>query len=173
MSNFTIFIRTDGHTDIGLGHLMRCLSIAEYITENTRNKTKFIISKKSACDFAQLSDKEVYILDNGKGDKNEALEIVDLVRKEKGHMILTDSYLLSEQFYKVLRSEIPTVPVMVVDDMGEKASFPVTGFINFGLVADKKLYPAELLKYSALGPEYFPLRNEFFAESKSTLKKIT
>lgn len=164
METFTIYIKTDGFEEIGLGHLMRCLTIGDCMDECSDMDVRYIINEKSIDFFSKYSNKRPYILSNTDADNGEAMEICALLQKKHAHLLITDTYLASKDFYSLLRKKIPSVPVLVIDDAGEKADFPVSGFINFNVSANKDVYPATLSKYSAIGSKYYPLRKEFCNE---------
>lgn len=165
---FLIFIRVDGSGDIGLGHLMRCRAIADSLASYPSLEIKFIISSLTERDAATLPEDCVYSLLSSDGNKKEALELGKIMSQQKVDLLITDSYFLSDRFYVTLKAQNPVVPVIAIDDFGEKADMLLSGFISFGLSADRSLYPSNLLKYSAIGPEYFPLRREFLlARSKN------
>ena len=157
---YLIFFRSDGYSEIGLGHLIRSLSIADAINSNYTVDIKFIIRPKSAVTLKQISNSMEFIEINNKEEENESLCVADIVGGEKGDILITDSYQHSIQYYKILRKQMPTVPVIAIDDFGEKADYPVAGIINCGIASYKEYYPANLLKNSAIGPEYFPIRRD-------------
>jgi spore coat polysaccharide biosynthesis predicted glycosyltransferase SpsG len=47
MKKFIVIIRVDGHFKIGLGHLIRSLTIADYLSDHKNVTVKFIITKKT------------------------------------------------------------------------------------------------------------------------------
>jgi spore coat polysaccharide biosynthesis predicted glycosyltransferase SpsG/2-polyprenyl-3-methyl-5-hydroxy-6-metoxy-1,4-benzoquinol methylase len=161
MKKFIVIIRVDGHFKIGLGHLIRSLTIADYLSDHKNVTVKFIITKKTRKFFNEFSKRTPLVLNDSSGGLREAVELVSIARREKAGLLITDSYYLKKELYALLRSNIPTLPVLAIDDWGEKAGYPVMGFVNFGLPADKIVYPKALQKYSLLGARYFPLRKEF------------
>ena len=168
---FTIYIRVDGNREVGLGHLNRCLAIASFLEEKSNIQVKFIIGPESFQESGWLINCDTYMLQSSNGNKDEALEVARIVKRGNGDLLLTDSYNLNKAFYETLRFTLPTMPVIAIDDCGKNAKFPVVGFINAGLGADASLYPSDLLKYCAIGPEYFPVRKELLQKSHNPLMK--
>jgi spore coat polysaccharide biosynthesis predicted glycosyltransferase SpsG len=54
----------------------------------------------------------------------------------------------------------PILPILAFDDYGEKRTFPVHGFINPSISANRQWYPEYLLKSSYIGPHFFLLRSD-------------
>ena len=157
----SIIIITGGNSEIGLGHYQRCLSISYFLFKLYHIETKYIIFTNSDKNFLLQNKCQIIYQINEKNVNCDALNIVDVTRKEKVGLILTDTYILPRKFYSILREKLPTIPIIAIDDNGEKANYPVSGFICCNLAANKNLYPSALLKYSAIGPAFFPLRKEF------------
>lgn len=168
---YSVLVITDGSTDIGAGHIKRSLALNERLNEYKGIRTSFIVGPKSDLEFAQSQLGPVQMLASVENGKDNARQVKEIVNNENISLVLTDTYQLDTEFYKTMRVEIPTTPVIVVDDFGEKADYPVSGYISFGLSADKSLYRRELLNLSAVGPKFFPLRSEFLDISPKKLSR--
>jgi len=159
--NHSIIIITGGNSEIGLGHYQRCVTISYFLFKLYHIEAKYIIFRNSDKEFLLNNKCQIIYQINEKNGNSDALNIVDIARKEKAGLIITDSYILPCRFYSILREKLPTIPVIAIDDNGEKANYPVSGYICCNLAANPNLYPSALLKYSAIGPAFFPLRKEF------------
>ncbi len=155
-----IGFRVDANSEIGTGHLMRCLAIAEkikaqgyevhFFTVDAIN-TKLIEEKGFRChvlkgvyteiekDYSQLS-----VLISGLGVK----------------VLLVDSYFVSQSYLKKL---CDLVKVIYIDDLHEMV-YPCDLLINYTIFADKidysQMYKGTNTKL-LLGCNYVPLREEF------------
>ncbi len=171
MNKFLVAIRVDGYTAIGLGHLVRSLTVAEFLSDLPGFSVQYIISRRTMPFFSRFTKKKAYILKRTGGGVLEARETARFLKDERAALLLTDSYLLNRRFYSTLRTIIPTVPVLAIDDQGEKARYPVAGVINFNLGADASLYPRAQHLQSFIGHRYFPFRKEFIKQRALYRKK--
>ena len=181
-----VLIRADGNQQVGVGHVMRCLSIADAFKEKNEevifataddNMKETIESRGYLCVCINSDYKD--LCSDYRCDKY--LELI-----QGANIILVDSYFADEEYYRELRSVIESsktiddnsdllkkisARIVCMDDLCEKA-VPVDILINYNIYADKKKYDdlygcsnyemPELI----LGPEYAPLRKEF-SEGKS------
>ena len=93
------YIRADGNTHIGMGHVMRCLSIADAAYElDKENKAVFIVAdmdcQKMICDRGY----EVKVLNTDYMDMESEIAILKTFIK-KTDVILVDSYQVTNNYY--------------------------------------------------------------------------
>ncbi len=156
------YIRADGNSAIGMGHVMRCLSIAEAAYRGKNIKPVFIIADRD-CE-AMISDRgfESIVLNTDYRDmESEILKLSEILNKDD--IILVDSYQVTVKFYKELGRICKTA---CLEDMGEP--YPVDVLINYNIYGpllkdkyennhDRENLPQEVY----LGLEYMPLRELF------------
>lgn len=156
-------IRADGNSQIGAGHLMRCLTIADELSKLTDNrKILFLCADKQSAELAASRGYETFVLESDPSNMEEELpaweEISD---KDKiTNVIIVDSYSVTNQYLCKIRKY---GYVMLLDDMGEQ-HFCVDGVINYNAFADRKQYEnlyrtgnTDLI----LGSDYVPIRPQF------------
>lgn len=151
LAKIRVGILVDTNPISGLGHINRCLGIAEGFKENGVEAI-FIINNLYP---------SINIIDSGfKVIQSEIVcnILVYKVINQKIQIIIIDSYSLNKDFFIELRDKIPEVIILLIDDDGSRADYPVDGFINFNLGAEASLYPLALQQYSVIGPEFYPLR---------------
>lgn len=160
-----IWFRADGGKDIGTGHVMRCLSIADALRQ-MGEQTCFLMADDSAVPLLERQGQEYRILDSSYLHPEEELEILlPLLAESPDSVFLADSYYVTEAYLHRIRVHMP---VCYMDDRGI-SGLPVDLLINYNIFADISLYtcPAgEETKYQLeteylLGTEYAPLRREF------------
>lgn len=154
-----IGIRADGNSKIGMGHLMRCLSIAQALKEEEMKVLFFTAAQESAA----------VILERGfacevTGVPYDRMEeelpfLCDALRKNGVNLLLTDSYQVTERYMAAL-NEI--CPVFYLDDTGEKI-YPSFGLINYNIYGDLLPYRKRVSEKTKLllGSKYAPVRAEF------------
>jgi UDP-2,4-diacetamido-2,4,6-trideoxy-beta-L-altropyranose hydrolase len=159
--NKTLLIRADGSEQIGLGHLMRCLAIAQgYIQEGGQVAllTKLnLISVKESLIQSGVDVIHLGVQAGGESDISETLDQADRLGAE---WILLDGYHFQAAFHHALKRGGKRV--LLMDDHGTLDSYSADLILNQNINADANMY---LPKLSAgrllLGCQYSCLRSEF------------
>ncbi len=141
--SMNIIIRTDASNMIGTGHVMRCLTLAEKLTQNYQAKITFICrdlpgNLSEVIKFKGFGFKLLAFSPENKGqysktppnddydkwlgvrledDAKETLENV-LEFNEKIDLLIIDHYALDIKWEKVLRSKVEKI--MVIDDLANR-----------------------------------------------------
>lgn len=178
-----LYIRADGNTEIGMGHVMRCLSIAEAVAETDgQPKPVFITADEGCCHLITDRGFQSIVLNTDYRDMiSELPQLAKLLNKEND-IILVDSYQVSVEYYAALGQ---FAKVACLEDMGEP--YPVDLLINYNIYGTQLVanyqkplgskeqschgrYPRQVL----LGTEYMPLRKAFQKPSEYVVKdKVT
>lgn len=155
-----IYFRADGNSQIGMGHLLRCASIAQRVLKYT--KCIFLCSDDKSAQVVRKLRIDTEVLNTAPFSIEEA----DLIgSKLNGNdLILTDSYLVTADYLLRLKEKSK---VVYIDDL-VKDAFDVDALINYNSYASKEEYlylykdtpPANLPTFW-LGSRYVPLREEF------------
>lgn len=150
-----ILFRSDGNSDIGSGHIMRCLSIADAIQDNDE-KCVFVTSCNQSADFIRSKGYICYSLDSDYRNMDEELHrFIALIEKLHPQRIVIDSYFVTEKYLMSLR-ELSVI--VYIDDLNA-FDYPVDMLINYNIYGEDVLYPSG--KKYVLGTKYVPLRKEF------------
>lgn len=159
--NRTLLIRTDGSSQIGTGHVMRCLTLAQ-VWSKAGGNVLF-----AGAEFPEgLSNRidqwtsTVHRLDSQPGSQRDATRTANIANQHDAQWIVVDGPHFSADYL----SELNTSParVLLIDDMGERAHYSTDIVLNQNLHADEEMYAnrssdTELL----LGPDYVLFRDEF------------
>lgn len=155
-----IFIRSDGGKDIGLGHVMRMLVLADELrkssevificTDTPNNKFEAGIRKINESNFKVVKIRELNYVD----------EIINIQKKYNMDLLITDSYNVDEEYFIKLKQYFKVTGY--VDDVN-KCKMDVDFIINqninaFDLNYDKTVNDNTKL---FLGTKYSMLREEF------------
>lgn len=167
-------IRADGNTAIGMGHVMRCLSIADAMVE-AGIRPVFMTADRECVSMIEDRDFEVYVLGTDYRDMESELPIIEQYihagnRQAGGQpVILVDSYQVTDAYYIGLRQ---MAKVACLEDMGQ--SYPVDLLINYNIYGPNLIYDNKIATDILLGTEYQPLRKEFQQDIAYIVKdKIT
>jgi len=150
-----VFFRADGNSEIGLGHITRCLALAEMIIE------------KFQCSFA-VQTADPTILDQISRicsakvlkDHNEKT-FTNLLNGEE--IVVLDGYHFGTDYQKTIKSK--GSKLVCIDDL-HSIHFVADVVINHSLKASSDQYSREPYTTIYTGSKYMLLRKEFFEASK-------
>ncbi|MDE6847072.1 MAG: UDP-2,4-diacetamido-2,4,6-trideoxy-beta-L-altropyranose hydrolase [Lachnospiraceae bacterium] len=165
-----IYFRTDGNSNIAMGHIMRCLAIARACAKKGSN-VKFIVSDRQSLTLIQKSftvphEFEVYCLNSDYTTPTEeltalyALFIQDKTAENNSKpWIFVDSYYATPSYLLSLREHFR---VAYLDDL-RSFDCPVDLVINYDTDKDCDHYANA--DHKLLGVQYTPLREQFSTSS--------
>lgn len=156
-----VIIRADAGPAIGIGHLMRCLALAEELEPRGYRVTLVTKGEHPALDYATLAGvSRVEVLPQEVGIEAELSRLASLVRTMGAEAIVLDGYAFDRAYQQRLRPLGPTL--LCVDDLA-------AGPFDCDLVLNQNLGPgpgdyAGLITPETrllLGPAYALLRRAF------------
>lgn len=163
-----LYIRADGNKEIGMGHIMRCLSIAD-AAKGYGIEAAFLLADDTCCTLIKNRGFQTIVLGTDYRDMlSELGKLAEIVSSQKD-MILVDSYQVSAEYYRCL---MEITRVACLEDMGE--AYPVDLLINYNIYAPKlqALYEAQKApKRILLGTKYLPLRKDFLSDTEYEIKE--
>lgn len=183
---YNIAIRADGGPAVGMGHIMRCLAIAEelknlgcrvyFLGRYTQglNKAKdmgfesfeIIIPLKPQCNTHNMKKSGTHITTATGFNYGSVEEIEDdisatfkIIKQQGCDLILVDKYNLSSEYFNKFREF--DVKVAFIDDLNLfrcSADIIINGNINAKMLGYKECFTNQKL---LLGTKFTPLRGEF------------
>lgn len=181
-----IIFRTDASLQIGSGHVMRCLTLADELRqrgvgitfvcrEHPGNLISMIEGKgypvvrlaQSADEFTEAADDVAHSAWLGVTWQQDVAETIKAMKKELPGWLIVDHYALDRRWEEALRPHVGRI--MVIDDLADRAH-------DCDLLLDQNLYQAMEQRYDdmvaeschkLLGPKYALLRPEFVAARKN------
>jgi UDP-2,4-diacetamido-2,4,6-trideoxy-beta-L-altropyranose hydrolase len=155
--NEVVVVRPDVGSDVGLGHLRRCLTIASAL-RGEGLRSVFLLPPGAGAELARAESFAVEVLDAERGGAEDIAVTVDAVERLRAGTVLVDSYAVDAAYLERLRRAGPRV--VVLDDLC-RWPFPCHLVVNSGLGAESLPYVSssgdtEFL----LGVAYAPLRPE-------------
>ena len=170
-----VVIRADANSKIGMGHVMRCLSVADALLKCgeevlfvTADDTPVpLLTKKGIpcrvlhTDYADM-EAELPKLWEVLRELPQGAESPDAALAQKNTSILVDSYYVTEKYLEALKKRITTI---YMDDI-YAFSYPVDMLINYNIYGEEMGYEKDAAFADTkllLGTEYVPLREEFSA----------
>lgn len=156
-----IIFRADGNNKIGLGHMMRCLSIADAFRRSGKD-CLFVTAKDNLSHIITERGYNCVILNSNPYKLDE--EITQFLQVPKDYSVeavIVDSYYVTEKYLNAIKNAYYTV---YIDDVYSFA-YPVDCLVNYGINASKEqynsLYEGKAFPKTLLGTDYVPLRSEF------------
>lgn len=169
-----ILFRTDANSEIGFGHMMRCLSIADAFSRKGYNCI-FAVSDDSSKEQVLKFGYEVISMNSDyKKIYNDQDSIRHLIRNKRIDITIVDSYFVTYNYLDKLKEEST---VVYIDDLAMFA-YPVDVLINYnfnGMDIDyQKLYRKNkiIIPELLIGPQFAPLRSQFIGLTRSRHKQI-
>ncbi len=153
-----VVIRTHGGRGIGLGHLMRCLSIAQGFkryTEKSPIAVEWIVNAESVPFIEQKGFRAFQ-------SERFSSEEEGLFRKMEPDCVLFDAYGADHSYLSFLKSL--TKKLILIDDNNDQyTSEAVDAVINGNLHAERLAYEETLPKAKRwLGPFYLPMKEAYW-----------
>lgn len=171
-------IRADGNSVIGMGHVMRCLSIADAVKEQGTEPIFVTACEECVAMITQRGFQARLLTTDYRDMLSELPQLERILSEEcdkiKKHVILVDSYQVSAAYYRELGR---LAYVACLEDMGQP--YPVDLLINYNIYGEKlaSQYEADREnkpKSTLLGVSYMPLRQEFLHDIDYSLReKVT
>jgi len=150
-----IFFRADGNEQIGTGHIMRCLSLADVFRDRGADCI-FVTAEPYLQPLIQERGYECLVLGTEYDHMDEELPaFLPLLEERRPSCVILDSYFATPGYMRSVRSE---APVVYIDDLNT-FDYPADIVVNYNLYAEKMAYPPN--KKHLFGPRYAPLRRQF------------
>ena len=184
-SEMNVVFRVDSSNQMGVGHLTRCLTLADELEKKNHNATficrelkgNLIKSIKHRV-FILPVDKDfqsddLYLSWLGATQEQDAKQTIQAI-PDNADLLIVDSYALDEVWHKQLNPH--TKKIMVIDDLADR-EFDCDVLLNQNLGSQKEDYQGkvpsdcELLlgcDYALLRPEFSELRKQAKKKRKDT-----
>jgi spore coat polysaccharide biosynthesis predicted glycosyltransferase SpsG len=167
----TVLLRADGGQDIGMGHLMRCIALAEGCLQRTVTPVLITRHTDALQDVHYPEGMNIVPLPTSTSDDEDVSFIFDTYERHGPGPVVTDlcheEYETHPDRYRdYLRHLAERVePLVVIDDL-LSIDFPSDVVINPGYGAEKWDYPEGNGTNHLLGSDYVIFRSEFIEQRK-------
>lgn len=170
-----VIVRADANNVIGMGHIMRCMSIGKQL-HKLGEKVLFVISENYSENIIRTSGFECVCIGNMYSDKESEIdELSEIIIDNAADILLIDSYEVTEKYFFEIGKIIKTI---YIDDVNS-FKYDVDVVINYilGIKIEEYIkwgYDMEKTDFW-LGSSYIPLREEFETaeyEVKSNVESV-
>ena len=147
-----IIFRTNGGKNIGLGHVYRCISLAQAMKESKKDIEIVFVSNIETKEI--IEENQFEFISSNSFDQNDLFEI----KKLKPDLIVFDSYLADNQYLRRLKNISRFV---VFDDNNDIYDSSIPDLIINGNLHALKLNYINKEKH-LLGPKYLVMKKEYW-----------
>ena len=131
-----IWIRADGNSEIGTGHIMRCLSIAAALIEQGK-EVCFVTADEEPTALLIKRNQQFRVLHTDYRDMEAELPILlPILQKEQPELVLFDSYFVTDKYLQEIGKYTRTA---YIDDKC-LAAYPVDTIINYNIYGNASVY---------------------------------
>lgn len=155
-----IAIRADGNATLGMGHIMRCMSIAKAIEQASGGACVFFTAQEQTAQFIREKGFVCEALHTDyRKMESEIPYLQKLAEKYNPKLWLVDSYQITAEYIQELRR---MCPVFYLDDIGEMI-YEADGLINYNIYGEELGYRERCPQHMTLllGAAYAPVKKEF------------
>ncbi len=160
---YDLLIRADGNVQMGTGHVMRCISLAQG-WRRAGGKVLFALAEATPNLEQRLRGEDFSFvrLNAPMGGETDVAQTVALARRHSAAWVIADGYHFGADYQCGIKTA--GLRLLLFDDYGHATHYSADVILNQDLCADARLYQqrekhARLL----LGPRYVLLREQFQA----------
>jgi UDP-2,4-diacetamido-2,4,6-trideoxy-beta-L-altropyranose hydrolase len=155
-----LIIRADASTEIGTGHLMRCLALAQ-AWKDAEGQVTFISACQNEGLLQRLREEkfDVHVLGHTYPDSSDWDYTKNILADHSSAWVVLDSYHFDEVYQQ--RVKEAGHRLLVIDDMAHLKHYYADILLNQNLHAEQLHYSCEPYTRLLLGTRYVLLRREF------------
>jgi len=168
--NKRLLIRTDASTDIGVGHVMRCIALAQAWLDSG-GQADFALARGADELGNRLHAEKMRISKVGAipGSQEDLRETVDLAAAQRVEWLVLDGYHFSMDYRQQLENQ--NLHLLFIDDHGNYAPYRSEIVLNVNPQASGAMYGfSDSRPGFLLGTRYALLRREFLLFPRSSVE---
>lgn len=158
-----ILIRADANPQLGTGHVMRCLALAQ-AWQDAGGKAVFVARALPAGIWTRLESEHIDVIELAEGltELQDAQQASEVALRVKADWVVADGYGFGEAFQREIYSA--GLKLLLLDDYGHARHYSANLVLNQNASADEMHYASrEGGTRLLLGPRYALLRREFLS----------
>lgn len=163
--NNRIIIRCDADSNIGAGHLMRCLALGEY-WKSLGGKTIFVTATKNEQLVERLHNENFQVIQLARAypDPADWVKTSQVITENPNTWVILDGYHFDPSYQLCIKEA--GSPLMIIDDMAHLNHYYADIILNQNINATQLNYSCEPRTRFLFGTQYVLLRREFHGWEK-------
>ncbi len=156
----TLVFRVDASSEMGIGHVMRCLALAQ-AWQDIEGQSIFVMSTGFPALETRLKSEgmNVVYVSAKPGSNDDAFQTTKLSREMNTRWVIVDGYHFTANYQKIIKDS--GLNLLFIDDHGHADHYYADIVLNQNIHAESLFYRCEPYTQLFLGPEYVLLRREF------------
>ncbi len=162
MKRGILLVRADAAVTSGIGHVMRCLALAQ-AWQHAGGDVIFAMAQSTVAIQERLRSESVKVvaIHGVPGSAEDMQQTIDAALFHKAEWLVVDGYHFDAHYVSELQN---VLSLLVIDDNGELESYSSELVLNQNVHARAEMYAKRAPRTRLLlGPHYALLRNEFTA----------
>jgi UDP-2,4-diacetamido-2,4,6-trideoxy-beta-L-altropyranose hydrolase len=163
MANRVLVIRADANAEIGVGHVMRCVALAQ-AWQDRGGSVRFVLAPGGEEIHERLRSEsfQVSTIPASPGSAEDAAKTAELCARSGAEWLVLDGYHFAQNYRDRIWSA--EAKLLLMDDHGEFAPYDCEVVLNTNVYASDAIYPDRRPKTQfLLGSGYALLRREFLS----------
>lgn len=153
-----VVFRVDGNDKIGIGHVMRCLSLADALKDEHMD-VLFVLSDHTVSDYIRKRGYDSFILNSAWNNYLSGIDqLLSLLDCWGCNWIITDSYYAQEEYFVKIKGKCKSA--IITEEIPEDNTAPVDLLINYNLYMNGVQHNLTSV-FCCLGSKYALLRKSF------------
>lgn len=155
-----LIIRTDANSEIGIGHLMRCLALGQG-WKDKKGAVTFLTScqNQSLLKHLELEEFRIIPLEHIHPHAEDLKTTLNILSQHPNAWLALDGYHFDSNYQQQIKKA--GHPLLVVDDMGHLKHYWADILVNQNIYAHQLNYSCQSDTRLLLGTQYTLLRREF------------
>ncbi len=173
MNDNVLVFRADGNSNVGAGHIMRCLSIADAALDRGIESV-FITASEEFKEIVETHKHTCHVMYTDYQRMCDEMSIfTDIISNYIPEVLFVDSYYVSDQYFELLRRSLKC-KIAYIDDMA-MFGYDCDYLINYNIYGSlweekyKNFYEEGKIPKLILGSQYVPLRSEFRENKRESI----
>lgn len=153
-----VVFRVDGNDKIGIGHVMRCLSLADALKDEHMD-VLFVLSDHTVSDYIRKRGYDSFILNSAWNNYLSGIDqLLSLLDCWGCNWIITDSYYAQEEYFVKIKGKCKSA--IITEEIPGDNTAPVDLLINYNLYMNGVQHNLTSV-FCCLGSKYALLRKSF------------
>lgn len=158
-----VVLRADAGTGIGLGHIRRCLALAQAFKRTGKVAVSFVTQTPETVEQWVGNRFPVHSISQ-RALSLEPAWWKTFLKPDRHKLIIFDRYGLPPAYFRTLKKA--GVYIALIDDEANKKSYPLDCIINYNAHASRTCYPSPSSALFLLGPRFALIGEEFLRSRK-------